>query len=256
MNRAALASIRYESGERGGAGRAATQFNGGEANMIAAAASNLERGLAARGHRSRIRVSVSVESKLFRSELETVLRNDGRFDVLPNDHACPANLANAGLDVVLADVCDYEGGLGLAERAGAPKLVLLADGLTRTELLRTFGARLAGLLPRSASGRQICAALEAASFDLITFTADEWKMVAPETDSDDEQEGAIEALTPREAEVLALMAKGLSNKAIADRLKISEHTAKFHVSSILAKLGASTRTEAVTRGLKDGMLII
>ena len=228
MNRAALASIRYESGESGGASRPLTQFN----------------------------VSVSVESRLFRSELETVLRNDGRFEVLPNDHAWPANLAKAELDVVLAEVCDHGGGLGVAERAGAPKLVLLGDGFTRTELLRTFGGRLAGLLPRSASGRQICAALEAATFDLITFTADEWKIVAPEADFDDEQEAAIEALTPREAEVLALMAKGLSNKAIADRLKISEHTAKFHVSSILAKLGASTRTEAVTRGLKDGMLII
>ncbi len=222
---------------------------------MAAAHSTAERRLAAQGQRRRIRVSVSVESKLFRSELETVLRNDGRFDVLANDHALPANLANAELDVLLAEVRDHRG-LGIAERAGTQKLVLLADGFSRTELLRAFGGQLAGLLPRSASGRQICAALEAATFDLITFTADEWKIIAPEVDSDDEQEHAIEALTPREAEVLALMAKGLSNKVIADRLQISEHTAKFHVSSILAKLGAGTRTEAVTKGLKDGMLII
>jgi len=52
------------------------------------------------------------------------------------------------------------------------------------------------------------------------------------------------------------MAQGLANKNIADRLNISEHTVKFHVSSILSKLGASSRTEAVTKGLRDGLLVI
>jgi len=63
-------------------------------------------------------------------------------------------------------------------------------------------------------------------------------------------------LTPREAEVLRLMAEGLSNKLIADRLKISEHTAKFHVNAILNKLDAETRTEAVVSAARRGLLML
>jgi DNA-binding NarL/FixJ family response regulator len=63
-------------------------------------------------------------------------------------------------------------------------------------------------------------------------------------------------LTPREAEVLALIAEGLSNKLIADRLKISEHTAKFHVNALLTKLSAETRTEAVVLAARRGLLML
>jgi DNA-binding NarL/FixJ family response regulator len=65
-----------------------------------------------------------------------------------------------------------------------------------------------------------------------------------------------EHLTARETVVLRLMALGLGNKEIASRLDISEHTAKFHVSSILAKLGAASRTEAVTIGMTHGLVAI
>ncbi len=65
-----------------------------------------------------------------------------------------------------------------------------------------------------------------------------------------------EHLTPREQEVLQLMAEGLPNKVIAARLKVSLHTAKFHVASILAKLGASSRTEAVTLGARRGDILL
>jgi two-component system, NarL family, nitrate/nitrite response regulator NarL len=65
-----------------------------------------------------------------------------------------------------------------------------------------------------------------------------------------------EQLTAREREVIALIAEGLSNKRIARRLGISEHTAKFHVNRILEKLGADTRTEAVVRAMRHGMLMV
>ncbi|MGH2562400.1 MAG: helix-turn-helix domain-containing protein [Thermomicrobiales bacterium] len=68
--------------------------------------------------------------------------------------------------------------------------------------------------------------------------------------------GAGEALTAREREVLALVASGLPNKAIARELGISEHTAKFHVGSLLAKLGAGSRTEAVTIATRRGLLAV
>jgi DNA-binding NarL/FixJ family response regulator len=66
----------------------------------------------------------------------------------------------------------------------------------------------------------------------------------------------VEELTPREIEVLRMMAEGLGNKEIAARLGISDHTVKFHISSILAKTGASTRTEAVTLGIRMGLILI
>ncbi|HXF26085.1 MAG TPA: response regulator transcription factor, partial [Bryobacteraceae bacterium] len=65
-----------------------------------------------------------------------------------------------------------------------------------------------------------------------------------------------EPLTPREIEVLKMLAEGLSNKLIAVDLGISEHTVKFHVNSILGKLNAGSRTEAVTTGIRRGLVIL
>ena len=65
-----------------------------------------------------------------------------------------------------------------------------------------------------------------------------------------------EALTARERDVLALLADGYRNREIAERLGISEHTVKFHLAAIFGKLGASTRTEAVRKGLKLGLIEI
>jgi two-component system, NarL family, response regulator YdfI len=66
----------------------------------------------------------------------------------------------------------------------------------------------------------------------------------------------VEALTQREVQVLELLAEGLPNKAIADRLKISDQTVKFHVSSISAKLGAANRTDAVRRAVRRGLIAL
>jgi DNA-binding NarL/FixJ family response regulator len=65
-----------------------------------------------------------------------------------------------------------------------------------------------------------------------------------------------EPLTPREAEVLGMLAEGHSNKSIAHRLGISEHTVKFHVTSIMGKLNAGSRTEAVTQGIRQGLIML
>ena len=77
---------------------------------------------------------------------------------------------------------------------------------------------------------------------------------APPTSDDAAEDSSIETLTPREHEVLELLAEGMSNKAIAARLLISDQTVKFHVASISGKLGAANRTEAVRRALRRGLL--
>jgi len=75
--------------------------------------------------------------------------------------------------------------------------------------------------------------------------------VEPELD-----DSLLDEITPREIEVLRMLAEGLPNKEIAGRMRISDHTVKFHISSILEKLGASTRTEAVTIGIRRGLIPI
>jgi DNA-binding CsgD family transcriptional regulator len=76
----------------------------------------------------------------------------------------------------------------------------------------------------------------------------------PEEASEGETDAPIEPLTAREREVLELVSEGLPNKAIASRLGVSDHTVKFHLSSIFGKLGVSTRTEAVRRAVRAGLI--
>lgn len=92
------------------------------------------------------------------------------------------------------------------------------------------------------------AAARAARFD-----ADAWLLASERSRGADEAPDP-EPLTPRELEVLALLADGLSNKTIASRLRVSDQTVKFHVASICGKLGAANRTEAVRRALRRGLI--
>jgi DNA-binding NarL/FixJ family response regulator len=93
------------------------------------------------------------------------------------------------------------------------------------------------------------AAARAAEIDADTI------MLAGEREGRDE-EPLTEPLTPREREVLALVAEGLSNKSIAQELGISDQTVKFHVASITGKLGAANRTEAVRRAVRQGLIVL
>jgi len=88
----------------------------------------------------------------------------------------------------------------------------------------------------------------------LTVIADAW-LVAADTHEDEEEElGGREHLTPRELEVLELLAQGLPNKGIAARLGISDQTVKFHVAAICGKLGAANRTDAARRALRLGVI--
>lgn len=89
--------------------------------------------------------------------------------------------------------------------------------------------------------------------------ADAWLVAARPENAEDDIDGIdepVETLTPRELEVLDLLAEGLQNRAIAGRLGISDQTVKFHVASIMGKLGAANRTDAVRRGLRRGLITL
>jgi DNA-binding NarL/FixJ family response regulator len=104
-----------------------------------------------------------------------------------------------------------------------------------------------GMLSADASSEQMIQAIKAIAAGLTVFDGALFTRNTVETPS-------VEPLTPRETEVLTLLADGLGNKEIAHRLSISEHTIKFHIRSILGKLGASSRTEAVSLGLRSGLI--
>lgn len=115
------------------------------------------------------------------------------------------------------------------------------------------GAQVHAWLPLTASLEEISAAVFAAACDLWVLTAGQIRQYGrPELDVEDR--GIVEKLTARELQVLRLLADGLGNKQIAGQLGLSDHTAKFHVAQILAKLGATSRTEAVTIGIRRGLV--
>ena len=158
-------------------------------------------------------------------------------------HHLTAVLAEAGFvltddspDVVLcdADASEAQG----AETEAA--VVVLTDA--------AMAADVAGVLPRAVSSCQLAAALRAAAAGLVVRL--------PGTMPDPGFRSAEEAppLTPREAEVLALIGEGLSNKAIARRLGISVHTVKFHLEALFQKIGAASRAEAAIKGLRRGII--
>jgi DNA-binding NarL/FixJ family response regulator len=186
-----------------------------------------------------IRVHIAASTPVARAGLAAVLRAQADFEVVAQE---------AGADVVIADLLPND-----AVQYAPAAIVLLADDPSpawSAELLRGGGVR--AVLPHDATPAQIIAAVFAAAAGLTVVPVEDAAAVLPDT----RPQQIVEPLTPRETQVLEMLAEGLSNKEIAARLGISDHTAKFHVNSILAKLNASTRTEAVMRGIRGGLIMI
>ena len=121
---------------------------------------------------------------------------------------------------------------------------------------RAAGARLRALLPVWATENEICGAIVGAAQGLFVVHPDVLEHAASQSPAVPHASPAAsgQALSPREGEILNLLAAGLGNKEIAWQLKISEHTVKFHVTSIFNKLSASTRAEAVAVGMRRGLI--
>jgi DNA-binding NarL/FixJ family response regulator len=146
-------------------------------------------------------------------------------------------------DVILWQIAPDEDAAAL--RALQHQNIVLLTSNASLELIRA-GAH--GVLPLEASADQIEIALQAAAMGLGVFSPHQLDVQATPRIST--------ALTARETEVLRMIAEGLANKEIAWRLGISEHTVKFHVSSLLGKLGAGSRTEAIGAGIRQGVIML
>lgn len=161
-------------------------------------------------------------------------------------------------DVILVEV-ERNRDLALAAVAGAAPVVLLADDADGPGTVDALRLGVRAVLPREAGADEIVAAVEAAAAGLTVLHPETAESLLPLLTSASRPAPPVagtEALTPREIEVLSMLAEGAGNKSIARRLGISEHTVKFHVGSILAKLNASSRTEAVTLGVRQGLIML
>jgi len=211
-----------------------------------------------------IRVLVWAKPAITRAGLEAIVQADARFQVADAGSRSADLLAavrQCAPDVVLLDVADTRIVRlmhGLADPATSPAFVVLLEPARRADVLRALQAGARGVLARDAHPGEITAALEAAHDGLVVFSPEILDVLLPNSMelADDGELPPGEPLSERESNVLALIAEGAGNKEIAARLHISENTVKFHVSSILNKLGAATRTEAVTRGYKEGLILM
>ncbi|HEU4564389.1 MAG TPA: response regulator transcription factor, partial [Gemmatimonadaceae bacterium] len=143
--------------------------------------------------------------------------------------------------------------------ARAPAFLLLADVDDAAWLADALHAGARGVLHRSASATEIGAAVEAAGAGLAILplgAAGALLAAIPRAAARRPAEPPAQPLTPREAEILGMLAEGLGNKIIAARLRISEHTVKTHVASIFGKLRVETRAEAVAVGARLGLIML
>ncbi|MDQ6712493.1 MAG: response regulator transcription factor [Candidatus Dormibacteraeota bacterium] len=137
---------------------------------------------------------------------------------------------------------------------GLPIVALASDHAAIAQALN-FGA--SALLPSAVDGETLAAALRASARGLVSIARADLATLLPQEERIEPAHRApAEALTPRELEVLQWMARGLTNRQIARRLEISEHTVKFHAGAVLGKLNARSRAEAVARAIGFGWILV
>jgi DNA-binding NarL/FixJ family response regulator len=137
-------------------------------------------------------------------------------------------------------------------------LVVLTDGFDRSWAGAALRSGARAILSSEATSAEILAAIDAVSLGLVVLPGAASDAVLFESPGHAQPlpAGDGQKLTPREVEILGMIAEGLGNKEIAWRLEISEHTVKFHIGSIFTKLGAQSRTEAVTLGIRHGLIML
>jgi DNA-binding NarL/FixJ family response regulator len=139
--------------------------------------------------------------------------------------------------------------------ASGPVFVLLTDREDAAAMLASPQSGLRAVLPLDAAAHEILAAIAAAMEGLIVLHPDLLASL-PIGGTTQAPHAPDASLTPREIEVLRMLAEGLANKNIAWKLGISEHTVKFHVTSIFTKLNVSSRAEAVATGMRRGLILL
>jgi DNA-binding NarL/FixJ family response regulator len=190
-----------------------------------------------------IRVLLDVSSPALRAGLRALLSSDRTIKVV-NDSL--EDDMEANVIITLASHASLRE-TAAVDSPSASILLLSDDPINVRDLKRA--SRAWGILPTDASAEELSAAVHALSQGLVVGTS----TLLFASESEPLSQGP---LTDRESEVLGLLSRGLANKQIAVELGISEHTVKFHVSSIYTKLNVTNRTEAVRAGLHGGWIVL
>jgi two-component system, NarL family, nitrate/nitrite response regulator NarL len=208
-----------------------------------------------------MRVLVVSSNRLAQAGLGAIVEQAEGLEViaaLSPEEAVDA-LTRLGPEAVLIDAeAGESAALALVERcrreAPGLQLAVLADSASVAADALAAGA--AAVLPADITPAALGAALRAAVEGLTVMGRETAVGLVPPGPGVDEGLQPLERLTPREGEVLQLLARGLTNAEIGSRLGLSEHTAKFHVGAVLGKLGARSRAEAVALGARLGWITV
>jgi DNA-binding NarL/FixJ family response regulator len=201
------------------------------------------------------RVFVVAPTPMARAGLRSMLAAVDGVEVVgesgPPSHLAAEPVFSSAEVVLVADEGLLEEAALAVSEDGTQGLVLLSDEEGAARLPRALPLGGWGVVPTDASPEELGAAVAAVAQGLVVLprtVADGTLVEAPAV------EELSEPPTAREGEVLGLLARGLSNKQIARELRISEHTVKFHISSLYAKLGVGNRAEAVSHGARHGLI--
>jgi two-component system, NarL family, response regulator YdfI len=213
-----------------------------------------------------IRVLIAADALLVRAGLEALLKESAGLEIVGNIPS--AQLARQVVDlrpdVVVLEWERHDEEFSLSSTAfGAfgeeprgPEFVLLTDESHAAWVAEALRSGVRALLPRDATAAELEAAVNAAAAGLVAIHPETVNSLLNNAPAPAPAAAATQSLTPREVEVLRMLAEGLGNKEIAWQLGISEHTVKFHVGSIFTKLDAASRTEAVMTGVRLGLIIL
>ena len=203
-----------------------------------------------------ISVHIAASSAVVRAGLETVVCSSGTLSLggTGSTDQLLQQLDELTADVLLLALSQLNEDWITSLSGYALPVVVLADIPDAPLLWAALRGNIRGVLSPEASPEEIVAAVSSAAAGLITLQPAAVELFSHNSRA--VSENLDDPLTPRELEVLAMLAEGLSNKLLAYRLGISEHTVKFHVTSILNKLQAGSRTDAVMQGIRRGLIMM
>jgi DNA-binding NarL/FixJ family response regulator len=208
-----------------------------------------------------LRVAVVAEDPLARAGLGALVSESHRVEVVaqgPGVADVLAPLGEEGVQRPAVDVLVVDGSVSASAVAPSSLVGVVAIVRDEAEARSALDGGVRGVVRRESGARVMHAIVRAVSDGLIAIDpalGEPWHH-EPERPRPTAASARAEALTPRESEVLQLLAEGLANKEIASRLGISDHTVKFHVNALMAKLGVQSRTEAVVRAARKGWLLL
>ena len=195
---------------------------------------------------------MSIKASSRSAELKRMLSTDP--DIIAGDFEDGVPWNESAADVTVWQPDEEVDLDSLDEEFDTSGLIVLMDEPAEDWIANALRAGAKAILPADISAEGLVAVVHAVASGLVVLPGNDRSVRSGSVPV--RMRPPVEALTPREQEILSAMSEGLTNKEAAARFQISEHTVKFHVASIMSKLGAASRTEAVTLAIRHGLLMI